>query len=240
MPAYWPLAPEPPAPLAARMSAKNKAKHGRILIIEDDWDILEVLKLMLEYEGHQVVTAKNGKLALAALTGKPFDVVVMDVSMPEVSGIEVARSLRANPKTAGVDIVFHTGLDEHWVNERFSDYDLFLTKAKDVDVLVEGIARLVAEPRAQRARRVVADAETFSAEEALRAQQALRSAMGLGPEALSVQAFLAVMNDEIGQMRRIGTSDAGIAALIGEAIGREVAPSTIERHAGAGASDSSD
>ena len=215
------------------MASKDKPKHGRILIIEDDWDILEVLKLMLEYEGHQVATAKDGKVALATIAAaKPFDVVVMDVSMPEVSGIEVARSLRANPKTADVDIVFHTGLDEHWVNERFADYDLFLTKAKDVDVLVEGIARLVAEPKAQRRNRSAADAETYSAEEAMQAQKALRAAMGLGAEAFTVEAFVAMLADEIGQMRRIGTADAEIAALVSRAIGRELTASTIERHAG--------
>ena len=45
---------------------KPKKAAARILVIEDDWDILEVLKLMLEYEGYQVVTAKHGRDALAA------------------------------------------------------------------------------------------------------------------------------------------------------------------------------
>ncbi len=212
------------------MASKDKPKQGRILIIEDDWDILEVLKLMLEYEGHHVVTARNGKLALAALTGKPFDVVVMDVSMPEVSGIEVARSLRANPKTAEVDIVFHTGLDEHWVHERFADYDLFLTKAKDVDVLVEGIAALIAEPKSQRARRATLDAQTYSAEEAMLAQRALREAMSLGPETFDAAEFIAMLSDEIAQLHRIGTDDAAIAAMISAAIGREVSAASVARH----------
>ncbi len=40
---------------------------ARIVVVEDDWDILEVVKLMLEYEGHQVVTAKHGRAALDQL-----------------------------------------------------------------------------------------------------------------------------------------------------------------------------
>ncbi|MDQ6685969.1 MAG: response regulator [Pseudomonadota bacterium] len=212
------------------MSSPAKPKHGRILVIEDDWDILEVLKLMLEYEGHQVVAAKDGKVALQQLAGKPFDVVVMDVSMPEVSGIDVARHLRSDPKTAGVDIVFHTGLDEHWVHERFADYDLFLTKAKDVDLLVESIARLIAEPKAERAKRATLDAQTYSAEEAMLAQRALRESMSLGPEVFSTAALVGMLGDEIEQLRRVGTSDAEIAALISAATGREFSAASLSRH----------
>ncbi|MEO7055737.1 MAG: response regulator, partial [Caldimonas sp.] len=113
------------------VTAEAKPKPGRILVIEDDWDILEVLKLMLEGEDHEVVTAKHGRAALAAMasSSRPFDLVLMDISMPEMSGIEVAQAMRANPKTADVRIVIHTALEEHWVRARFADYDLFLTKA---------------------------------------------------------------------------------------------------------------
>ena len=162
------------------MSFAQKAKPGRILVIEDDWDILEVLKLMLEGEGHQIVTAKHGRAGMAAATAanRPFDLVVMDISMPEMSGIEVAQALRANPKTAGVRIVIHTALDEHWVRARFPDYDLFLTKANDADVLLDEIARLLALP--QGGRGAAGPEPTFSASDVVQAQGALRIAMGSG------------------------------------------------------------
>ena len=80
----------------------DRNKRRRILIVEDDWAILEVLKLMLEDEGHVVVTAKHGREAVAIAATKPFDMVLMDISMPEMSGIEVARTLRADPQTADV------------------------------------------------------------------------------------------------------------------------------------------
>ena len=210
--------------------SKSKPATGRVLIIEDDWDILEVLKLMLEDEGHQVVTAKHGREALAAAAAKRFDVVVMDISMPEMSGIEIAKALRANPKTADVHIAIHTGLQERWVKERFPDYDLFLTKAEDVGRLVAGIARLVAQPRAPRSAPAQA-AANFSAEDVMHAQLGLRQTMGLGPQALGAAQFISMLGDEIRQLKEIGKGPAEIAALISKAIGRELPAALLEQHA---------
>ena len=207
---------------------RDKPKTGRILVVEDDWDILEVLKLMLEYEGHQVVTAKHGKAALVAAASKSFDLVVMDISMPEMSGIDVARALREAAKTAELYIVIHTGLDEHWVRERFVDYDAFLTKAEDADVLVAEIARLLAQPKAPGGRHAAkAAAATFSAGDLVLAQESLRASMGLGPEALDTAALVLRLGDEIDQLRKIGRTDAQIAELLSEALGREIPDEAI-------------
>ena len=205
------------------MADKGKARPGRILVIEDDWDILEVMKLMLEDEGHQVVTAKHGRAGLETIhgAGKPFDVVVMDISMPEMSGIEVAQALRADPKTADMRIAIHTALDERSVRERFVDYDLFLTKAHDADVLPAKISALLAREKRSPGGAVPAS-PTFTADEALRARQALRTSLGLGPLSHPLAAFLESMADEIGQLRRTGQRDEQIAAAIGETIGRPV------------------
>jgi len=201
---------------------------GRILVVEDDWDILEVLKLMLEDEGHQVVTAKHGKAALAATAARAFDLVVMDISMPQMSGIEVARALRADPRTAGVYLVIHTGLDEHWVRERFADYDVFLTKAEDADRLVEQIARLLAQPRPAGGRTPgVPAGPTFGDDDVLVAQRALREAMGLAAEPMPLPAFIESLGEEIAQLQRLGHSAMAIAGLIGTALGREIPASAI-------------
>lgn len=213
------------------MALWDRNKRRRILIVEDDWAILEVLKLMLEHEGHVVVAAKHGRDAIAVAATKPFDMVLMDISMPEVSGIEVAQTLRASAQTADVLIAIHTGLDEHWVRERFDDYDLFLTKATDTDVLIDEIARLFAQPKATRARRVAAhEDQSFTPDELTAARRALREAMGLGAEAYDTARFVALLGDEIGQLRRIGHTDDRIAALIGGAIDRDVAPVSVERY----------
>jgi DNA-binding response OmpR family regulator len=212
------------------MANRPASKPARILVIEDEGDILEVLKLLLEYEGHRVSTAKDGRTALAAAAAHSFDLVVMDISMPDMSGIEVARALRADAKTADVRIAFHTGLDEHWVRERFADYDLYLTKANDAEVLVEEIAGLLARTRSARpGGATAATVQEFSAKDVLRARHALHKAMGVETTALSLDDFLAVVAAEIAQLRKIGRSDAEIAALIGAAIGRDL-PATALAH----------
>lgn len=211
------------------MPFKFKNTRRRILIVEDDWAILEVLKLMLEHEGHAVTTAKHGREAVAIAAAKPFDMVLMDISMPEMNGIEVARFLRDHEQTANILIGIHTGLDEHWVRERFSDYDLFLTKATDTDVLVEKIAKLFSQPLATRARRVAAlEEQSFSSDDLLRARQALREALGIGSQDFATTAFIAELGDEISQLRRLGRSDAEIATLLGAALDRDIAAGLIE------------
>ena len=215
------------------MFGRKKKTVGRILVIEDDWDILEVLKLMLEYEGHQVVTAKHGRAALEAVaaSSKGFDLVVLDISMPDMSGIEVAQALRADPKTADLWIVIHTGLDEHWVRERFADYDVFLTKAADAEQLVEKIARLLAQPKPKGGRHAAAAAETgFSAEDVVVAQKALRLSLGLQPTPLATPAFLDALHEEIDQLRRVGRSDDEIAEMLSTALGRAIGAEAVAAH----------
>ena len=202
------------------MLFKPKSTRHRILIIEDDWAVLEVLKLMLEDDGHIVVTAGQGKQGVALASSKPFDLVVMDISMPGMNGIDVAQALRANAKTRDILIVIHTGLDEHWVRERFTDYDVFLTKATDTVVLVDKIRKLFEQPAAPRSQRADSHGDTYTMTEAIHAQQALRDAMSLGPETVTEDALVGMLGDEIDQLRRLGENDAQILRRIGDAIGR--------------------
>jgi len=210
-------------------------KPGHILVIEDDADILEVLKLMLEDEGHSVVTARGGAEALAAAASdKAFDLVVLDISMPDMNGIEVAQKLRMAGKTSGIRIAIHTALEERWVKDRFADYDLFFGKARDVDLLVQGVARLLAEPKRTAAGAAPPEA-TFSVEQTMRAKSALRGMIGIGADALPSRSFFALLADEIDQLRKLGHDDIAIAAAIAEAVGVEVAPSLVVAHAPASA-----
>jgi DNA-binding response OmpR family regulator len=65
-----------------------------VLVIEDDPQLREYLRLALELHEHQVLTAENGSAALAYLNGHPVDAVVTDLFMPEMDGIETVAALR--------------------------------------------------------------------------------------------------------------------------------------------------
>jgi DNA-binding response OmpR family regulator len=67
---------------------------ARLLVAEDDADILALIVITLEYEGHEVVTARDGAEAVrAALTGR-FEAIVLDGLMPKVDGLTALRELR--------------------------------------------------------------------------------------------------------------------------------------------------
>ena len=67
----------------------------KILIAEDEPDILEVLQYNLEKEGYNVITADNGKEALQLAIKHQPDLILLDIMMPEMDGVEVCREIRA-------------------------------------------------------------------------------------------------------------------------------------------------
>jgi CheY-like chemotaxis protein len=79
-----------------------------ILIVDDEEDVREVIALSLSNRGYEIETAANGTDALARMRAKRFDLVLLDVMMPVVTGIEVCRLAKADPALADVPIVFLT------------------------------------------------------------------------------------------------------------------------------------
>jgi DNA-binding response OmpR family regulator len=116
----------------------------QILVAEDDRRMAEVLSKTLTEEGHQVVIARDGREAFEIALYSPFDVIVLDVMLPVMSGTAVARKLRETrnqtpilmltARDSSADIV--TGLD--------SGADDYLTKPFSIDIL---LARLRAVSR---------------------------------------------------------------------------------------------
>jgi CheY-like chemotaxis protein len=76
-----------------------------VLVVDDDADCREVLRVLLEAEGHECVSASDGAEALEALQIATPSVVVLDVMMPNVHGLDVIRSMRADPRLADVPVV---------------------------------------------------------------------------------------------------------------------------------------
>jgi CheY-like chemotaxis protein len=76
-----------------------------VLIADDDADILLLVRAVLERSGHEVVAASDGAEALASVRARKPDLVVLDIAMPEVDGLEVLRRLRADPTTSELPVV---------------------------------------------------------------------------------------------------------------------------------------
>lgn len=78
----------------------------RVLVIDDDAVIVELLRVNFEMDDYEVATALDGQSGLGMAIEDPPDVILLDVMMPELDGLEVARRLRGHEATAGVPIVF--------------------------------------------------------------------------------------------------------------------------------------
>ena len=87
---------------------------GRILLVDDEEDILEFLSYNLIKEGYKIKTANNGKSALKILEKFNPDLIILDVMMPEMDGIEVCESIRKNEKNDDVLILFLTARSEDY------------------------------------------------------------------------------------------------------------------------------
>jgi DNA-binding response OmpR family regulator len=85
-----------------------EAMRDRVLIVEDEKDVREMLRLNLKVGGFDVLEAQNGAEGLAIAKAELPSVVILDLMMPEMSGMEVCRALRRNPATSRIPILMLT------------------------------------------------------------------------------------------------------------------------------------
>jgi CheY-like chemotaxis protein len=78
----------------------------KILVVDDEADILSSVKMLLDTDGYEVKTVSSGKGALGLLKKENFDLIVCDIMMPEMSGNELCEKIRKDPKTKNQKIVF--------------------------------------------------------------------------------------------------------------------------------------
>ena len=86
--------------------------HKKILIVEDEKDILQLVKLYLEKEGYRTVTASTGSEGLAQVRAEKPDLIVLDLMLPEIDGLEICKRLRSAPDTAMLPIIMLTAKAE--------------------------------------------------------------------------------------------------------------------------------
>lgn len=88
----------------------NASNRKRILVVEDDADLRELLRMSFRAAGFAVATAGNGIDALTKTRSVAPDLVLLDLVLPELDGFAVCESLRRSPELAGVPIIVLTGL----------------------------------------------------------------------------------------------------------------------------------
>src|SRR6266550_5218083 len=125
---------------------------AKILFIDDDPDIRQLMRLTLTKLGHQPSLAARGEEGLRMAASEIFDLVVVDLMMPDLDGFEVIRQLRANPSTKHVLILVLTArtqpADEEGALE--AGADSYLPKPFSSDSLHRRIAELLKQLEARR------------------------------------------------------------------------------------------
>jgi CheY-like chemotaxis protein len=104
-----------------------------VLVVEDNRDGAEMLRILLQLDGHEVAMAYNGPAAVETARQFRPDVVLCDLGLPGMDGYAVARALRQDPATAGAYLIVLSGYGQEEVlrKSREAGFDLHLTKPVD-------------------------------------------------------------------------------------------------------------
>ncbi len=118
-----------------------------MLVVDDEFGVAEVLETLLTEEGYRVMTASNGRQALARLAEMRPDAVLLDYMMPLLDGVGVLRAIQANSALAGLPVVVMSSLPESAVQERFTGHAAFLRKPFRISEVLATLTRVLSQER---------------------------------------------------------------------------------------------
>ena len=125
------------------LGQEESRRPARILVVDDEESIRDLLRLVLTGEGYSVVTANDGEEAIEHLEAQRFNLVITDLVMPKVNGIEVLRAAkRLDPNYPVIVITGYPSVETVTELVRLGAGD-YLTKPFNVDVVIVTVAKLL-------------------------------------------------------------------------------------------------
>ncbi len=126
-------------------TALTETRRARVLIVDDEFPNRRLLISMLKQEGYEIIEAENGRRAVAIIQEEPIDVVLLDVMMPVLDGIETCRVVRQELNKPLLPIVMITALADHASRARAkaAGVDDFITKPVYKDELLARVRALL-------------------------------------------------------------------------------------------------
>ncbi len=112
-----------------------------VLVVDDEFGVAEVLDAILTDEGYRVITATNGRQALARIAEHRPDLVLLDYMMPVLDGVAVLRALAADPTAYNLPVVVMSALPEEAISTLTKRYAAFLRKPFRIKTVLTTIAR---------------------------------------------------------------------------------------------------
>ena len=135
-----------------KLPSRTPAGHSRaagVLVVDDTADVRELYAEYLTARGFRVATARDGEAGIAAATHSRPDVIVMDLSMPKLDGIQAIRRLKSDARTRKVPVILLTGYPYRAIEQGALEAgaDAFLTKPCLPEDLESHVQRLLRQPR---------------------------------------------------------------------------------------------
>ncbi len=120
---------------------------GRVLVVDDNKVIRQLIRVNLELEGIEVVTAADGAECLEVVQQVRPDLITLDVVMPRLNGLRTAARLRSDPRTAGIPLVIVSACSQREVESGLDvGVDAFLAKPFEPQELVRVVQSLIDSP----------------------------------------------------------------------------------------------
>lgn len=135
--------------------ARVPGRAARVLVVDESGEQRDALSQLLELQGFDVFMASSSEVAIIAARRFPPDIVLLDISMPSLSGLDTARALRADTRAQGAFFVAMTALSTEVEirRTRQAGCDACLPKPIEIDRLVGLLRQVVLKPAVLRARR---------------------------------------------------------------------------------------
>ena len=114
-----------------------------ILVVDDNEDALHVLETLLRACHATILAARSAFAALGYLETTRVDLIISDLSMPQMDGTELIERVRKSPHHQHTPAIALTAFPEHFAHARLAGFDVFMQKPMDIDVLCAKIAELM-------------------------------------------------------------------------------------------------
>src|SRR5215831_1837670 len=137
------------AVISGRLNQVAMLGHGSVLIVDDEAEIRESLETLLELEGYEAETAASGEEGLTKLGEHPFDLVLLDLALPDRNGIDLLPEIRAFDPQISVIMITAYGTVEDAVRAMQSGATNFLQKPWDNEKLLADVRAAIARRRAE-------------------------------------------------------------------------------------------
>ncbi|MEI7816200.1 MAG: response regulator [Desulfuromonadales bacterium] len=120
-------------------------RKKRVLVVEDEESLLKLETILLTVKGFEVIGAFTGKMAIDKIGVEEFDLVLLDIMLPDIDGFEVCRQIRKDPRTATVPVIMLTGKKSQEDHDKgvLCGANAYLVKPFKSAMIIEEINRLI-------------------------------------------------------------------------------------------------